>query len=86
MFGWDLTRLTTNALAEMDCTCGGEEIPWCVCVVGGGESKRKEGKCVHIRYAPAVRAFIHTGSPISVHNASEKVYKCAANHKTNERQ
>lgn len=82
MFGWDLTRLTTNALAEMD---GGRNTLVCVCG-GGGESKRKEGKCVHIRYAPAARAFIHTGSPISVHNASEKVYKCAANHKTNERQ
>lgn len=48
MFGWDLTRLTTNALAEMDCTCGGEEIPWCVCVVVGvNQKEKKENACTY---------------------------------------
>lgn len=52
MFGWDLTRLTTSA-AEMDRMWGGKEKPLC-------------GKMLDAcTYTPAVKAFIHTGSPIS---------------------
>lgn len=65
VLGWDLTRLTTNA-AEMDRTwvcgaCVGWKIPLC-------ERKKKIIMC--ICYAPAVKAFIHTGSPNAVHNAT----------------
>lgn len=52
MFGWDRTRLTTNA-ADMDCI-----------FVGGKKNLCVEKIVNACTFTPAVKVFIHTGSPI----------------------